>query len=157
MNDNNANSRTVFLENFLKQFGANPDSMNVEHVWKGAPGNRSMTSVSIVEFASRDIRERILKNITAAKSKLLDNFGKEIAFGRAKTAFQRKRNESLKKAAELLKKDSLCEESTMKIVWKAEDGSKIRFVNVGERPIFIQNVADVSGIFKTPFDHLSVV
>ena len=56
-----------------------------------------------------------------------------------------------------MKKVSLCDESTVKIIWKAEDGSKIRFVNVGERPIFIQNASDVSGVFKAPFDRLSIV
>ena len=132
------------------------DSPPENHLWKGAPGNRSMGPLSIVELASNAIRENCLTKLSGANAtSLTDSTGKNVDVGRAKTALQLKRNASLKQAADVLKKDARTKGQTVEIVWRLEEvngaRSKDRGVKVGAVMAFVQAEKDITGTFQTPF------
>ena len=94
----------------------------------------------------------MMKN--SPEHQLTDSTGAKISVKRAKTAFQLKRNASLIKASELLKKDDRCKNKSVAIVWKM-DGSKDRVVRVDGRDAFRQRQNDTNGSFLPPFENLS--
>ena len=60
---------------------------------------------------------------------------------------QRKRNEALHRAPDMLKKDVRCQGQSVTIEWQIED-SKDRVVKLGGIPIFLQISSDLSGKFS---------
>ena len=72
---------------------------------------------------------------------------------RAKTALQFKRNGSLARACDLIKKDPRAKDKSVEIIWK-KDGIKDRFVEMDNIPIFQQTSADLIGSFFSPFQDL---
>ena len=72
---------------------------------------------------------------------------------RPKTATQLKRNGSLARACDLIKKDPRAKDKSVEIVWK-KDGTKDRFVEMNNIPIFQQISADLIGSFLSPFQDL---
>ena len=76
------------------------------------------------------MRESVLKNLEKKKLALKeDDSASTIGIKRAKTVFQVKRNGFLKKAADVLKKDSRAQGKTVSIEWLV-DGSKDRRIKL---------------------------
>jgi hypothetical protein len=72
-----------------------------------------------------------------------------MSCNRAKASIQLKRNGSLKKAAELLKKDARCKIKSVNIAWKQDDGTKDRSVEVDGHIVFKQQISDLAGSFES--------
>ena len=73
---------------------------------------------------------------------------------RAKTKLQLQRNNSLREAADILKKDKKYAGKKIEIIWKnAESGNKNREVKVGDQIAFSQTISDLKGSFSASFDH----
>ena len=86
------------------------------------------------------------------KKGLKDPSGNELKIDRAKTAIQIQRNNHLRKALDILKKDTSCVGKTVEIVWQQEDKKdKSREVWVDKVPAFRQTSDDLSGSFLPPF------
>ena len=101
-----------------------------------------MSSISIVELSSRDVRETVLKKLQQDKTTLKEDDGVgEVSFNRAKTTWQLNCNGNLKKAMDLLKKDSRCKGKSVDISWQ-EDGTKDRVVKVDNRIALCQTKTD---------------
>ena len=127
-------SRTKMIEECLSKIGVRSNVLNIEHLWKGPPGNRSISAISLIELSSRGSRETAFKKLTEDTSILKNaGLGDEVSCARAKTSLQLKRNSALQKACETLKKDSRCDNKSVEIAWKI-DGSKDRGMKVdGQR------------------------
>ena len=146
-----ANGRVALIESFLKISGGDPKIQNIEYVWKGPPGDRSMSSLCIVELTCRNERESVLKKLEKDKTTMHEGDANVISVQRAKTAFQLKRNASLKKALEILKKVSRSIGQTVEIDWQIP-GSKTRVVNVGGVKAFEQLKDDAAGKFVSKYE-----
>ena len=83
-----------------------------------------------------------------------ESSGSKLSCKRAKTAFQLKRNSSLFKASDALKKDNRCKNKSIQINWKM-DGSKDRSVQVDGNIVFRQSPNDIAGKFAAPFEQMS--
>ena len=139
----NVSARAAKIETLLGEIGYKAN--NLEHVYKGPPGSRTLTDMCIVELASNNIRENALKEL--GKRAL-----QELKVDRAKTAMQRQRNAALRKAEEMLKKNSTFKNKNIEIVWKkADPKDKAREVLVGGETAFRQTIDDVSGFCVPPF------
>ena len=68
---------------------------------------------------------------------------------------QRKRNDSLHRVCDLLKKDSRSQGKSVSIQWQIEE-SKDRGVQLDGVSIFLQKSTDLSGVFLSPFQDLTV-
>ena len=124
--------------------------MSIEHVWTGPPGQRKISPNALVEFASRSIREACLTKLSGADSNLKTDG--VLTCNRAKNAVQLKRNASLVRACEILKKDTRCKSKKIEICWKKEDvKDKSRSVVIDGSPVFDQNVSELSGSFSCVF------
>ena len=143
-------ARVRCIEAALGALGGSLKCLNIEHVWKGAPGNRSVGPLSIVEFASRTERESVLKKFEQAKPAIKDISGAVVSVARAKTSQQLKRNGVLKKCEGLLKNHASAKNKVVKIEWQLE-GSKSRSVIVGDETAFLQCADEISGNFVAPF------
>ena len=86
-----ANGRNALIQNFLTTTSSDPRVLNIEHIWKGPPGDRSMSSLSIVELSCRNEREALLKQLMQDKSTLTEDDTNVVSVQRAKTAFPLKR------------------------------------------------------------------
>ena len=149
------NKRTAVLQECVVKIDLQTAVQNIEHVWKGPPGNRSMSAISVIEMSSRSVRETALKKITEDNS-ILESAGiGDIACARAKTSMQLKRNGSLQKVQERLKNEVRCAGKSIEICWKTE-GSKDRGVKVDGRMVFLQNPKEITGSFLAPLQDLSV-
>ena len=114
-----------------------------------------MSPRTIVEFSSRDVREKVLKKIESENSKMAEDDRNVISIGRAKTAWQLKRNNNLTKAADALKKDNRSQGKTVKIEWQLEDkANKNRVVKVDEDVVFVQLLTDQAGSFQAPYQNV---
>ena len=100
------------------------------------------------------MREEALKKLLEDKSKMDIGSSGELQVGRAKTSTQLKRNSSLTKASDLLKKDNRCQGKNVEICWKVE-GSKERQVQVDGHVAFQQTLTDLAGRFLPPFENVS--
>ena len=126
-----------------------------EHVYKGAPQARVITDMCIVTLSSRSIREIILKEVENKPP--ADLTRNELKIDRAKTASQLARNSALRRASDVLKKDTRCSSKEVTIEWLLDDrANKNREVRVGGVPAFVQSKNDSTGIFLPPFSNLTV-
>ena len=146
-------ARTKRIESILESVGAKGELVHVEHIWKGPPGQRSVSEMSTVELSSRQAREEALKKLTQDNSKL-DGASGVLKVARAKTSTQLKRNSCLTRAADILKKDGRNNGKTVEICWKV-DGSKDRQVQVAGQVAFSQTSSDLAGRFLAPFEALT--
>ena len=149
----NPQTRTTCIERILESVNAKNQILNIEHVWKGPPGQRVISEICIVELSNRQTREAALKKLTEDNSKL-DTGDGSLTVARAKTSMQLKRNGCLTKAADLLKKDSRNKNKTVEICWKMDD-AKSRQVQVDGQIAFQQLASDLVGRFMAPFEALS--
>jgi len=149
-------ARTKCVEDFLNQIGLKHEIRSIEHVYTGPADNRTLSSVSIVEFASRTVRELALKKFEANPT--LKDGQATVKVDRAKTSLQMKRNAALRRALDLIKKESVVRESSAvapEIEWKTE-GNKNRSVKFAGRSVFLQKPGDQTGHFIAPFLHLNL-
>ena len=157
--DSTVESRATSIETFMQNAGVDAKIQSFDHIWSGPQGNRSLTPLCIVELSSRQVREQTLKKLQA-NSTMKDSGDNKISVARAKTASQMKRNSSLKKACDLLKKDGRTNGLTVEIKWLIElpDGtkSKDRAVTVGDEVAFLQIPSDLTGSFQKSFCNLTV-
>ena len=140
--------RADFLDKIFKEAGL--PSCSLEHIYKGPVSSRILTDICLAEFSSNSIRESAL-NVLGKKG-LKDPSGNELKIDRAKTAIQIQRNNHLRKALDILKKDTSCAGKTVEIIWQQEDKKdKSREVWVDKVPAFRQTSDDLSGSFLPPF------
>ena len=95
-----------------------------------------MSQLSVVELSSRDVRERVLKKVDERGGSMAEDDSNKVSIKRAKIQWQLKRNASLKKASELLKKDPRAKDKEVTIEWQME-GTKNRAVKVGIDVVFL--------------------
>jgi len=157
--DSSVEARVTSIETFMQNADVDAKVQSFDHIWSGPQGNRSLTPLVIVELSSRQVREQTLKKLQA-NSTMKDSGDNKISVARAKTASQLKRNASLKKACDLLKKDGRTNGLTVEIKWLIEfpDGtkSKDRAVTVGDEVAFLQLPSDLTGVFQKSFCNLTV-
>ena len=154
-----APERNICLQKYLEEVLGNPRVQSIEHISGWIDGVRKMTPVSIVEFASRSVREEVLK-LANEKLSFRDNTGAVLTAQRAKSAVQRKRNAALGQAFDLLKKHETAKGKTVELAWKIEDldakDKGLRGVRVNGSFVFRQELGDISGVFSAPFETLQV-
>ena len=126
----------------------------MQHISKGPAENRSMTPLYIVEFASREIRERVLKEIENKHGgKIAEDNSNFVSIKRPKIAWQLKRNASLKKAVDLLKKDPCARGKDVSIECQIE-GTNNRAVEIVNEIVFLQTRADAVDKLQKSFSDL---
>ena len=118
----------------------------MQHVSKGPAENRSMSPLSIVEFSSREVRERVFKEIEKRGDSMQEDDSNKVSVKRAKIFWQLKRNAALKKAAELLKKNVRAKGKDVAIQWQIEC-TKDRAVKAANEVVFLQTKADAAVSF----------
>ena len=150
-----AASRFATLEHILKEVSPASKITSIENVASGPANERKMTSVSIIEFASRTVRDAVLKDMKDKPQLQKDSDGSTLKFDRAKSAMQLKRNSCLKRALEMIKKDPKSRGLNAEILWKME-GCKDRGVKIGDQIAFQQALDDVAGHFTTDYGHLKL-
>jgi len=106
-------------------------------------------------LSSRAVREAALKQLKEDNSILTKSEFQGIKCDRAKTSMQRKRNDSLHRVCEIVKKDPRSQGKTVSIQWQIEE-SKNRGVQLDGISIFLQTTTDLSGSFLPPFQDLTV-
>ena len=106
----------------------------------------------IIECNSHSDREQILKDLNKKSRK--DKTSADLNIDRAKTKLQLQRNSSLRKAADILKKDKELTGKKIEIIWKKSDaGNKDREVKVNDQVAFCQKISDLKGSFVSPFNY----
>ena len=155
--DDSAESRVSKIQAFLTALGTCDNIVSAEHIWSGPPGQRKMTGVSVIEFPSRDLKEAVLKKTISETRDLFvkNNSGDKVSVGRAKTEWQRKRNGALRKAEDVLKKDSRAQGQAVVLEFDLEK-DKSRSVKVGGKVAFRQTSGEMTGMFLAPFSNLSL-
>ena len=142
-------SRINQIESMLRDLKL-PNMIHAESLFKGLPGNRSLSSVCMVEFPSRTIREDVLTKLQGADFKKSSN--KDLMCARAKTTFQLGRNKALHNACDLLKKDPRNRGKVVEIIWqKSDKKDRSREVQVNSEVAFLQDYEDMKGSFMNPF------
>ena len=101
--DDDLRVRTSRINQILESLGAKAQILNGDHIWKGSPGQRVVSGMSIVELSSRQARGEALKALTNDSSKLGNGSG-TVQVGQAKGFNIIKSNDCLTKAADVLKK-----------------------------------------------------
>ena len=149
--------RTACVEGILqKVFWQDFKAVNIEHVYKGPPGQRVLTDMCVAELGSNSVREMALRELN--KQVVKDAANREVKVDRAKTASQLQRNVALRKASDRLKADGKNQGKAVTIVWKKENDSsdKAREVHVGGILAFCQKIDDVQGVFVAPFSGMTL-
>jgi len=145
--------RRSLINSYMDHVGCEQEIRSMDHIWTGPIGNRTVGPITIVEVASRNVREEILKKLKETTSTRKDAAGGNIAVGRAKTSLQLKRNGALKQAMKLVKQDARAKDKSVEICWLTE-GSKDRTVKIGDQVVFRQTSTDIGGEFVAPFQNL---
>ena len=123
------------IEEILANVCSTPDIQSIEHIGKGPKDNRSLSGVSVVELSSRFVRETCLKKLQEDNSVLKKPALSILFVVRAKTAVQKKRNDALHRACDVLKKDDRSKNKSVTITWQIE-GTKDRAVLVDSVQVF---------------------
>ena len=148
--------RTQIIENFLKEkLPQIANKVSIEHVYKGKFTDRKISGISIVQFASRQVRNDILQDIQNRNLPLQDS-SSNIKFAYAKTKRQLRRNWCINQAKRVLEKDSSTQNKQIHIEWKVGNDKSKRLVKVGDDVAFQQSGDDLSGSFSAAFSHLSL-
>jgi len=143
------------LEGFFRQHFENLKIESIDSIMTEKPGEKTMTPLSLVTFASNRVREDILRGLRSQHLSLKDASGKDLKFDRGKTSLQLKRNASLKKARELVLEDEKGKGRDVKIEWQYV-GSIDRAVVLGDEQVFLQKKEDMCGTFVAGFSHLTI-
>jgi hypothetical protein len=103
--EKDAAKRFKIIETMLDTVGHKSAIQNIEHIWTGPKGDRHISPNSVIELSSRAVREAALKQLKEDNSILTKSEFQGIKCDRAKTSMQRKRNDSLHRVCEIVKKD----------------------------------------------------
>jgi len=79
----------------LASLNVDSDIRRIGHIWTGPRDKRVMSSNTIVELSSRDLRESCLEKLTEDNSKIVSADVRPITVGCAKTSLQMNRNSAL--------------------------------------------------------------
>ena len=107
----------------------------------------------MIILPSNSNREGALRTIEKKVGKFKGPAPNDLKFDRAKTLSQLNRNNSLRKAADALKK--VVDAASVEIVWR-KDGSKDREVLVNQKLVFRQTVDEAIGSFLHPYQTLQI-
>jgi hypothetical protein len=121
-----------------------PVFMNLNTVFKGPPGNRVPTGVTLVEFPNREVRESVLAALQGKSLK--DTKNKPLTIKRARTMLRAQRNTAIKDALDRIQKSGIGGGADAEIVWK-EDGTSDRGVRIQGSWVFKQGRTDINGSF----------
>ena len=119
----------MIVEKFFADHLGQMKIVTIETIWKGIPGERSKSGMSLVELSSRGERDIVLKKMSEEGISFKDVGGEKLAGTRAKSAAQLKRNGCLRQAEKKIKQDAAAATHNVEIVWLAE-GTKTRGVNM---------------------------
>ena len=147
--------RNFMIEEILANVCSKTDIQSIEHIGKGPKNDRSLSGVSVVELSSRFVRETCLTKLQEDNSVLKKPALSMLSVARAKTAVQKKRNDALHRASDVLKKDDRSKNKSVTITWKTE-GTKDRAVLVDGVQVFLQKATDLSGSFLPPFQDVTL-
>ena len=150
--DENMSERQKIIDKLMADFGIN--QFSVDPIYKGPAGQRNLTDMCVVAVNSNNVRENFLKEYEKKSGQNNNSGYTDLKVDRAKSAAQLSRNNALRKASDILKKEAPSN-SEVKNGWK-KTGSKDREVEVNGNPVFRQTISDSSGIFLAPFAHLQV-
>ena len=153
--DKDGTKRIAQVSEFLAKIGSAAEIRGIDHIWSGPPGKRAISGGSVVELSSRLVREFCLKKLTEDNSIMATSELGTIGVKRAKTEFQRNRNNALYRAEQFIKSQSGSKGKSVKIVWQIE-GTKDRGVECDGQMAFSQSASDLTGKFLSPFDDLDV-
>ena len=136
---------------------AKAEIKNIDHIYKGAPGSRQISSMSVVEFGSKFARDACLEKLSKSDSILKSKEHGDVTVQRAKTTSQLKRNTALVTACEALKKDPRCKNKKIEICWLKENAQdKDRSVDVDGVSVFLQKRSNLSGSFDGQFQDICI-
>ena len=147
--------RNFMIEEILANVCSKTDIQSIEHIGKGPKNDRSLSGVSVVELSSRFVRETCLTKLQEDNSVFKKPALSMLSVARAKTAVQKKRNDALHRASDVLKKDDRSKNKSVTITWKTE-GTKDRAVLVDGVQVFLQKATDLSGSFLPPFQDVTL-
>ena len=153
--DKDGAKRLVKIEEFLEKTDSRSEIRGIEHIWIGPPGKRAISGGSVIELSSRLVREACLKKLSDDNSIIASSKLGTISVKRAKTEFQKNRNNVLYRAEEHIKAHPGSKGEIVKIIWQIE-GTKKPCVECDGQLVFFQSAADLTGKFEPPFDNLDV-
>ena len=107
----------------------------------------------VITLPSNSCCESALRTIGKKAGEFKGPAPNDLKFDRAKTLSQLNRNNSLRKAADALKK--VVDAASVEIVWR-KDGSKDREVLVNQKLAFRQTVDEAIGTFLHPYQTLQI-
>jgi hypothetical protein len=138
----NLTLRSQLLNGFVGASEGCPLPIGIDHIQKGRAGERVPTKVSLIEFRSNSDREKAFNLLKDRDLKNAD--GSKLTCKRARTSFQKQRNDELITAEKLLKEKHESP-SDVKINWQE------RSVDIKEVAAFLQNRNSTTGKFTDPF------
>jgi len=153
--DKDGTKRLAQVTEFLTKVGSDTEIRGIDHIWSGPPGKRAISTGSVVELSSRLVRDFCLKKLTEDNSIMATSELGTIAVRRAKTEFQRNRNNALYRAEQHIKSQPGSKGKPVKIIWQIE-GKKDRGVECDGQMAFLQSASDLTGKFLAPFEKLDV-
>ena len=110
--------------------------------------------MSILELPSHNDRESVLQKIRDP-SLVLKEGNQTIEFKFAKSKKQLRRDASIHRAAEMIKKESKSSSTDVKIEWKTSVKGR-RCIKIGSQEVFVQEPGDMTGSFFHGFAHLQL-
>ena len=122
-------------------------TIDVDNIYQGPYGQRTLTNVAFAEFNSPDAARRALTQLKDANKQLGDT---TLSIKPARTKYNSKRNYSLKKAEELIKASPHSKDKSVNISWDT------RAVMVDKIDAFTQGKQDTGGTFLPPFELLAL-
>ena len=93
------------METLLESAASKTEIANIEHIYKSPPGSRQLSSMSGIEFGSRDDQEAYLKKLSEPNSMPKSANNKESIVQKTKIDSQLKQNASLARVCDFIKKD----------------------------------------------------
>ena len=124
------------------------------HDYTGPYNDRKLSKTSWVEFSNTDTTKAFLKTVASDNAEITVD-GSSVKVKPARTQIQKKRNYGLIRASELIKASGEGAGKNVKIEFKVPD-SKERHVTVDGAVGFCQNQNDTIGVFRAPFQALSI-
>ena len=142
-----ADARIKHIEALLSQHAPAMRVIDIDNIYQGPYGQRTLTKGAYAEFPSPDSARRALNLLKDAKKEVGDT---TISIKPARTKINSQRNYSLKKAEELIKSSPDSQGKQVSISWDT------RAVTVNQADAFTQSKGDNGGTFLAPYDQLSL-
>ena len=142
-----ADARIKHIDSLLSQHAPKLRTIDVDNVYQGPYGQRTLSNVAFAEFASPDAARRALDQLKNANKQVGNS---TISIKPARSKFNSQRNYSIKKAEELIKSSPHSKDKTVSISWDS------RVVTVDGHDAFAQGKHDTGGSFLPPYDQLTL-